>query len=32
MHVIWKQMPFLDLRLLLGRELTEDFPEMPLNS
>jgi len=22
-------MPFLDLRLLLRRELTEDFPEMP---
>jgi hypothetical protein len=22
-------MPFLDLRLLLRRELTEDFPKMP---
>src|SRR5271155_3222562 len=29
MHVIWHQMPFLDVRLLLRRELTEDFPEMP---
>ncbi len=29
MHVIWQQMPFLDLRLLLRRELTEDFPKMP---